>query len=102
MQMPPQYKTVFSDYFQKNDYFATIIHSMKIKKGMNSITEFEIPLPQNEENSDFLIALQRESPTFVWSPYDSDEVAPALLDLLKQRAYNHRKLSQIFLHKKIK
>jgi hypothetical protein len=50
---------------------------------MDSIIEFEIPLPQNEENSDLLLALQRESPAFFLSPYDSDEAAFALLELLK-------------------
>lgn len=50
---------------------------------MNPIIEFEIPLPENQESSDLLLALQRESPAFVWSPYDSDAAETALLELLK-------------------
>jgi hypothetical protein len=36
-----------------------------------------------DAHTELLLALQRESPAFVWSPYDSHEAAEALSQLLK-------------------
>ena len=52
---------------------------------VQKIPQKEIPITPsvNEGDRDLLLALQRESPAFVWSPYGSDEAETALLELLK-------------------
>jgi hypothetical protein len=50
------------------------------KIGQKKIEETQLV---DDAGAQTLLALQSESPAFVWSPYDSDEAETALLQLLK-------------------